>query len=103
MERCKVVGWFRLLKEVMEVVQFTMVVTRCFLGVQGCKEVLEVVGWLLGGDKEPSKVVDHGGVRVVIVPALFELPLITSASAFFKFSSSFVSAFLELSFNNSVL
>ncbi|GKE24389.1 hypothetical protein Tco_1435901 [Tanacetum coccineum] len=56
----------------MEVVRFTMVVTRCFLGAQGCKEVMEVVGWLLGGDKEASKVVDHGGVRV---DAWFELVL----------------------------
>ncbi|GJR11926.1 retrotransposon protein, putative, ty1-copia subclass [Tanacetum coccineum] len=56
----------------MEVVRFTMVVTWCFLGVQGCKEVMEVVGWLLGGDKEASKVVDHGGVRV---DAWFELVL----------------------------
>ncbi|GJS76099.1 hypothetical protein Tco_0725980 [Tanacetum coccineum] len=70
MERCKVVGWFRLPKEVMEVVRFTMVVTRCFLGVQGCKKVMVVVGWLLGGDKEASKVVNHGGVRV---DAWFEL------------------------------
>ncbi|GJT62223.1 hypothetical protein Tco_1005756 [Tanacetum coccineum] len=70
MERCEVVGWFWLPKEVMEVVWFTMVVTRCFLEVQGCEEVMEVVGWLLGGDKEASKVVDHDGVRV---DAWFEL------------------------------
>ncbi|GKF11858.1 hypothetical protein Tco_0049784, partial [Tanacetum coccineum] len=54
----------------MEVVRFTMVVTRCFLAAQGCKEVMEVVKWLLGGDKEASKVVDHCGVRV---DAWFEL------------------------------
>ncbi|GJV30072.1 hypothetical protein Tco_1386520 [Tanacetum coccineum] len=54
----------------MKVVRFTMVVTRCFLRVQGCKEVIEVVGWLLGGEKESSKVVDHGGVSV---DAWFEL------------------------------
>ncbi|GJW20257.1 hypothetical protein Tco_0030879 [Tanacetum coccineum] len=40
--------------------------------MQGCKEVMEVVGWLIGGDKEASKVVDHGGVRV---DAWFELVL----------------------------
>ncbi|GJU90980.1 hypothetical protein Tco_1303403 [Tanacetum coccineum] len=33
---------------------------------------MEVVGWLLGSDKEASKVVDHGGVRV---DAWFELVL----------------------------
>ncbi|GJT62222.1 hypothetical protein Tco_1005755 [Tanacetum coccineum] len=70
MDRCKVLGWFLLPKEVMEVVRFTMVVTRFFLGVQGCKEVMKVVRWLLGGDKEAIKVVDHGGVRV---DAWFEL------------------------------
>ncbi|GJZ59234.1 hypothetical protein Tco_0615050 [Tanacetum coccineum] len=37
---------------------------------RGCNEVMEVVGWMLGGDKEASKVVDHGGVRV---DAWFEL------------------------------
>ncbi|GJZ70773.1 hypothetical protein Tco_0634624 [Tanacetum coccineum] len=33
------------------------------LCVQGCEEVMEVVGWLLHGDKEASKVVDHDGVK----------------------------------------
>ncbi|GJV53531.1 hypothetical protein Tco_1449272 [Tanacetum coccineum] len=28
-----------------------------------CEEVMEVVGWLLHGDKEASKVVDHDGVK----------------------------------------
>ncbi|GJY90183.1 hypothetical protein Tco_0505379 [Tanacetum coccineum] len=38
------------------------------------KEVMEVVGWLLGGDKEANKVVDHGGVRV---DAWFKLGRVT--------------------------